>query len=298
MANTKRNRTYILLVGIIISLIVLLSVLERRSTEEENVSSETPSTQNSVVSEPKPLEKEKELPPQANRLFIIIDDVGYNTSQLEPFLKLDYPIIFSVLPGLPHTRAAAKKITAAGKEVMLHLPMEAKNGKDPGPGAVYADMERPGIEKVVRKHLDELPEAKAVNNHMGSLITEDSGIMEIILAVAKKRNIVYIDSLTTSKSAVPMVSKKLRIPYYSRDIFLDNKKEKASMAEALYEGIKIASKKGSAILIGHIGSAELAGVISESGPLLEQFDVEIVGLEKLVEQISLAKEESHEHTWH
>lgn len=312
MASKKRNRTYILLSVVIVSLIILLLVIDGRHTQEPDAESAVESDGEPIVeptaetpkeidtSTEKSTEKSTEsgLSKRAGRLFIIIDDVGYNTSQLKPFLKLDYPIIFSVLPGLTHTREAAEKIAANGKEVMLHLPMEAKNGEDPGPGAVYADMDKSVIETIVGRHFDELPEAKAFNNHMGSLITEDPEIMEVILEVAKARNIIYIDSLTTPKSAVPAVSKKLNIPYYSRDIFLDNKKDKASIAEAYYNGIKTASREGRAILIGHIGSAALVEVIRESDPLLEEFDVEIAGLENLVELPSLKKEDTRERTWH
>ncbi|HEY9054020.1 MAG TPA: divergent polysaccharide deacetylase family protein, partial [Rectinemataceae bacterium] len=36
-------------------------------------------------------------------LIFVIDDAGYSMAQLEPFLKLPFPITIAVLPGVPHS---------------------------------------------------------------------------------------------------------------------------------------------------------------------------------------------------
>lgn len=58
------------------------------------------------------------------RVAIIIDDFGFNKDAMEEFMKLDYPLTFSVLPKLKYSKIAAELAHKSGKEVMLHLPLQ------------------------------------------------------------------------------------------------------------------------------------------------------------------------------
>ena len=78
------------------------------------------------------------------RIVIVVDDAGYNLEDLDPFLKFPGPLSIAVLPGLPHSREAARRIKAAGKELLLHQPMEALGGENPGPGAIRLGHGRAG----------------------------------------------------------------------------------------------------------------------------------------------------------
>ncbi|MDR1143679.1 MAG: divergent polysaccharide deacetylase family protein, partial [Spirochaetaceae bacterium] len=69
-------------------------------------------------------------------LALVIDDAGNNLRELDPFLAFPGPLTIAVLPGLPNSAEAARRIrNTAGKELFLHQPMEPLNGQDPGPGA-------------------------------------------------------------------------------------------------------------------------------------------------------------------
>jgi hypothetical protein len=143
------------------------------------------------------------LPPLKPKcLVFVIDDAGYSMKQLEEFLRLPFPLTISVLPGLPNSVKAAAAVRAAGKELILHQPMQALGGQDPGPGAILLGMGRDEIERIVDDNLKTVPGAVGMNNHMGSAATADLGIMEAVAAVAKRRGIYYVDSLTTSGTAV------------------------------------------------------------------------------------------------
>jgi len=67
--------------------------------------------------------------PAENRgtLVFVIDDAGNNLQELEPFLRIPFPLTIAVLPGLPHSAEAAKRIRAAGKEVILHWRTESRS---------------------------------------------------------------------------------------------------------------------------------------------------------------------------
>jgi polysaccharide deacetylase 2 family uncharacterized protein YibQ len=48
-----------------------------------------------------------------------------------------------------------------------------------------------------------------------------------------------------------------------RNIFLDNERDKGAIMGYLEEGLGIARKKSTVVMIGHVWSPELAGILSE-----------------------------------
>ncbi len=212
---------------------------------------------------------QKALPPPKGRfLFLVIDDAGYSLKELDAFLRLPFPLTVAVLPGLPNSEKAAAAVRAAGKELILHQPMQALGGQDPGPGALLLGMARQEIERIVEVNLKTVPGAIGMNNHMGSAATTDPGIMEAVTAVAKRRGIYYLDSRTTSGTAVAAATRREGIAYWERDVFLDNAPDRASIVRAVEDGKKHAAKARPAIMIGHVWSAELAQTLMELYPQL------------------------------
>ena len=206
-----------------------------------------------------------ELPPAPRRktLVFVIDDAGHNLHQLEPFLEFPGVLTIAVLPGLSHSVEAARLARLAGMEVILHQPMEAVGGEDPGPGAIYSWMSEEEILEVLRRNLEEVGPVSGMNNHMGSKITADARIMEIVLAFAEEHQIPFLDSKTTAVSAAPAIARRMGMTIAQRDVFIDNEQDRASMSRAIEEGLGIASRRGSAVMIGHIWSPELAPLLIE-----------------------------------
>jgi polysaccharide deacetylase 2 family uncharacterized protein YibQ len=201
----------------------------------------------------------------------MIDDAGNNLPELEPFLRFPGPLTIAVLPGLPNSAEAARRIRAAGKEVFLHQPMEALGGQNPGPGAIFAGMESGEIRAVVERNLAEIGPVAGINNHQGSRITMDEEAMETILAICRGHGIYFLDSRTTADTVVPRVAGRMGMRIGERDVFLDNIQEKSAMIRSVYEGLERAEAKGAAVMIGHTWSPALAGVLEELYPaLLEQ----------------------------
>lgn len=204
-------------------------------------------------------------------LVFVIDDAGHNTWQLEPFLALPFPVTIAVLPGLPYSGASAELVRKAGKELILHQPMEAIDGLDPGPGALMTSMDDEAIRKRVRENLASLPGAVGMNNHMGSKATSDVRVMSAVLDEARAYGVYFLDSLTIGDSVVHSVASLMRQSTWERDVFLDNSPDKASILRYIGEGAKAAEKRGYAVMIGHVWSSELAQTLSELYPqLIEQ----------------------------
>lgn len=59
------------------------------------------------------------------KIALVFDDGGYSLSDLQHFLDLPFPLAVAVLPQLKNSVAAAQKIRASGKELLLHQPMQA-----------------------------------------------------------------------------------------------------------------------------------------------------------------------------
>jgi len=204
-------------------------------------------------------------------LIIVIDDVGYNNGELDAFLHLPFPITLAVLPQLPHSNDSAIAIHQYGKELILHQPMEALGGNDPGPHAVYCSMDEATIEKTIAENIDSLPYPPVgMNNHMGSAVTRDSNCMIPILKLAKERGIYYVNSLTAPGTVCAELSQKIGTQYMERDVFLDNNSDRESILAAIEEGKQIARQKGAAVMIGHVWSSKLASTLMEIYPELVQ----------------------------
>ena len=259
-----------------------LKETETQTAKNQPKESEKPNKENKakkpespiITDKPKPQEQKpdasaypiQDLPelPSKGKLIFVFDDAGHNLEQLQYFLDLPFPCTIAVLPKLPNSRETARRIRAAGKELILHQPMQAVNPNvDPGDGAVKPGMNREEIKKIVASNVEEIGPIAGMNNHEGSLITSDEEAMEAVLELCKEKNIYFLDSRTSSKSVVPQVAKKLNMSIWERAVFLDNKRDKAYMKKQIIDGLEIASQRGEAIMIGHVFTVDLAILLKE-----------------------------------
>ena len=230
------------------------------------------SSEKSVSPLKKPSSGIPEIPPAVNgaKLVLIFDDGGQNLSQLESFLALPFPVTVAVLPKLAHSKQAAERVRKSGKELMLHQPMQAINlSVNPGPGAITPDMTLYEIETLLRENIAEIGPVRGVNNHEGSLICEDEVKIGTVLQVCSNMGLYFVDSRTTSQTRVPQAAMSLGLSYYERNVFIDNTKNRADIISEIMKGVSIANKNGTAIMVGHVWSADvLPEILSELYPLL------------------------------
>ena len=203
-------------------------------------------------------------------LVFVIDDAGNNLRELDPFLKFPGALTIAVLPALPNSAEAARRIREAGKEVILHQPMESIRGTNPGPGAIMAGMGRDEVRAIINRNLNEVWPVSGMNNHEGSRITMDDEIMEVILELCRERGIYFLDSRTTADTAAPRIARQLGITIGERDIFVDNEQDRESMIGYINAGLLRAEQRGSAIFIGHTWSPALAPLLTELFPVLSR----------------------------
>lgn len=184
------------------------------------------------------------------KLAIIIDDVSSNY-QINKAKNLGFPINLAFLPptkAQPNTAKIAQKVS----NHMIHLPLEASakfTSQEAGVLNISDSYEK--IENKIKSLRSLYPSAKYVNNHTGSVFTQNDVAMDRLFKALKKYNFIFLDSRTTPKSVAKKYALKYEQPYYVRNTFLDNNKDLDYIKNQLSKAIKIAKKNGFAIAIGH-----------------------------------------------
>ncbi len=205
-------------------------------------------------------------PARSPRIALIIDDIGGSHRRAEWFLNLRLPITFAVLPRLRHSFGLAEILHHEGREIMLHQPMEPLNPVlNPGPGALYVGYDARKITRIMEENIAWAPFAIGVNNHMGSRFTQGRREMEAVIGVAKKRDLYFVDSLTTGRSRGYNTARGLHVTAARRNVFLDNVHEESHVRDQLRKLIRHAWRHGVAVGIGHPHRATARAIKSFKG---------------------------------
>jgi uncharacterized protein len=200
-------------------------------------------------------------PEKPGLLAVIIDDAGYSLPELQAFLDLPGVFTIAVLPNLPHSRDAAQRVLAAGKDLILHCPMEATGGENPGPGALFAEQGPREVEALLAAAFATVPGALGMNNHMGSKATADAALMATVIGYLKREGKFYVDSRTTTATVGPRIARELGVPFLERDIFIDAATGADEIAAAFSQGIAEARTRGSAVIIGHVQNPGVVAIL-------------------------------------
>lgn len=217
------------------------------------------------------------------RIAIIIDDLGYQLAAGRRALALPGPIAFAVLPETPYGRRLAMLANDAGREVLLHLPLEAANHEGPAePGGITLDMTRGTFRTTFAAAMETVPFAVGVSSHRGSLLTRHPGHMAWLMEEIREReDLFFIDSYTTHESIAMQVAREEGVSAVKRDVFLDHERTADSVARE-FERLKSKAREyGHAVAIGH-PFPETLEVLEEQLPLLEEQGFELVTIGELI----------------
>jgi uncharacterized protein len=184
---------------------------------------------------------------------IIIDDLGYDRRLASEFFALDLPLTLSVLPSAPFTKEIANEARTRGFELLLHMPMEPRNhnGSNPGPVVLTTDMREQKIRDILSKSLAKIPGARGVNNHMGSLFTEDREKMMVFLGELKKKGLFFVDSRTSSNTIGKSVARQMGVPAVERNVFLDHDLQFEALRTQMDRLLGLSRNLGSGVGIAH-----------------------------------------------
>ena len=189
---------------------------------------------------------------EKKRIAIVIDDLGLDQDMSRQLALIEGPLTLAFLPyadGLPEQ---AEMVRRSGHELLVHLPMEPKSSKaDPGPNALLSTVDQAEFERRIEWNLKRFEGFVGINNHMGSALTENPGLMVRLMVYLRKNGYLFLDSLTSPNSVGKRAAVATGVPHIERDIFLDNERNIAAILAQLYRTERIAKKRGYAIAIGH-----------------------------------------------
>lgn len=183
------------------------------------------------------------------KLVIIIDDMA-NAQQAKKLKALNLKLIPSFFPP-DKTHKNTPQLALSFDFYMVHLPLAPLHYKKIELDTLNPNDSEERILKKIEQIKKDFKGLKFINNHTGSLFTSDKKAMRKLYKALIKENLVFVDSKTIENTEVSKVAKEMGQIYIQRDIFLDNKDDIAYIKKQLSNAVKIAQKKGFAIVIGH-----------------------------------------------
>jgi polysaccharide deacetylase 2 family uncharacterized protein YibQ len=218
------------------------------------------------------------------KVAIIIDDIGYRQTDAAA-LRLPGQISYAILPHTPFGKTLAQQAHNQNNDVILHIPMEAENGKALGPGALTATMTEQAIRKKLSLAFAEIPFAQGINNHMGSKLTQLYPSMAWTMRFLKEHNLFFVDSVTTLKTKAELIANQFGVPTVHRHIFLDNELTPEYINQQFMQVIQYAQKNQSVVAIAH-PHPETIAALTKLIPLLDTLNIALVPISTLVQQES------------
>lgn len=221
------------------------------------------------------------LSPPRPLVAVIVDDMGEHRQLGLQFLQLQENLSFSFLPFAPFTVELAEQAHRGGHDVLVHLPMEPKDSTlhlEEQTLLVQDSPER--IRRKTEAMVAATPHALGANNHMGSLFCEHGEGMRVVIETLKARSLFFVDSYTSPGSQGLTTARRLHLPAFRRDLFLDNVKDAAAICTQLHLLADLARRQGMAIGIGHPHQAMLTA-LAECGTTAFR-SIDLVGVHRLV----------------
>lgn len=188
---------------------------------------------------------------------------------------------------------ASPRLAPKRREVMLHLPMQSQRYPevDPGPDAIMVGADPARMAAVIDKALAALPNVRGVNNHQGSAATADQGTMVDLMAELRRRNLFFLDSLTTARSVGYESAVAAGLPAARSRVFLDHDhKDRDHIRERLQTLVRSARSTGFAVGIGHPHQTTLE-VLRAELPRLRDEHVQFVTMSELLALMERARSE-------
>jgi polysaccharide deacetylase 2 family uncharacterized protein YibQ len=217
------------------------------------------------------------------KIAIVIDDWGYNANNLDILSQIKLPLTLAVLPFLDYSHRVAQFAHENNYEVIIHMPMEPddKTGIVLEPKTLMVNMAPEKINKILEEAFLDIPYAKGINNHMGSLATRNKDFITAVFGKLKENNLYFLDSYVVPNSICYFLAKKMGVKFARREIFLDNKPSYTYIRGQLMALVKEVDKTGYAVGIGHDRRSTL-NVLKELMPQLAEEGYQFVFISEIV----------------
>ena len=208
---------------------------------------------------------------------IIIDDLGQSSERDNRTLALPGPVTMAIMPDTPHATDFARQAHKAGKTVILHMPMDPATG----PYAWHPGLPLPELASRLDAALAKVPYAAGINNHMGSRMTAQRDPMTWLMGELQRRHLFFVDSRTSAATVAAAQAQAVGLAHVSRDVFLDDERTVEAIDRQLRQGVELARRQGTAVLIGHPYPQTLQ-VLERELPRLKAEGIVLIGLAQMI----------------
>jgi polysaccharide deacetylase 2 family uncharacterized protein YibQ len=226
-------------------------------------------------------------------LSLVIDDLGYSWSRGKAALNLTGDHTYAIIPGTAYGKKLAALADENGKEIILHLPLQASNFQAASESNTLTEsMNEDQITLNTVTMLSEFPTIKGINNHMGSHLTEISHFMRPIMESIKayRSQLYFLDSRTSPRSVAYIEALNSGLDSVKRDVFLDAEHTNLESVKFQFKlWLKKARDTGSAVAIGHPHPSTMA-FLAEKLPSLEK-DFQFMPISQLISTVRKSKAE-------
>lgn len=213
-----------------------------------------------------------------SKLCIIIDDMA-SAEQVRALKATGLKLTPSFFPA-DKTHTKTPILAREFEFFMVHLPLAALNYHYEERQTLNPSDSQELINVKISQIVRDFHGVKFINNHTGSLFTNDAQAMRKLFRALKAYGLVFVDSMTINTSKGALISKEFGQKPIKRDIFLDNINEVEAIKAKIKEAVNLARKRGFAIAIAH-PKTNTFKALKQSKALLES--VELVYLNELYE---------------
>lgn len=215
----------------------------------------------------------------ANKLAIVIDDVGYRPKEDAAIYAMPKEISVAIIPSAPYAKERNQQAKQQQRDILIHMPMQPLNGQKIEHGGLSLGMSQEEVRQRVISAKNTLSYAIGMNNHMGSAATADTALMEKLMTVLAEQHLFFLDSRTIGRSVAGKIAKTKGVKSLDRHIFLDDSDALADIQRQFQLAIQYARKYGTAIVIGHPRKNTIA--VLKNGLQHLPDDIRLVGMGSL-----------------
>jgi polysaccharide deacetylase 2 family uncharacterized protein YibQ len=197
--------------------------------------------------------REIEAAPARGRLALVLFGLADDPALAAATFALSVPFAVAIPPGTAGSTALYRGAHAAGREVVLHLPLEPINYPqvNPGPGTVLVTMKPAEITGLTRRYLDQADPVAAVANAMGSLATQDMTVMSAVYRELRRRHVPFIHTAPVAGAVCRPLAAQLGVIYEQPDAVIDaeaRRPDARALDRRWDEVLAAARKRGHAIV--------------------------------------------------
>lgn len=218
--------------------------------------------------------------PAPYKIAIIIDDLGYNHTRDSLFITSSLDLSVSIIPFTRYATSLASLAEKHHKDTLIHVPMETLE-KQPWEFSLTKKMSGVALNHHLKRMYKSIPNAIGINNHGGSLLTQNIDSMTHIMRFLAKNQLIFIDSRTTHHSVAERIAEKFSIPTQRRHIFLDNIPTVDAVRHQIAKLKRHAREHGAAIAIGHPKEATLVA-LTQDHEFQTQTKYQLVAISRLI----------------